>query len=71
VLCHPYDGEAWKYFDKMHPEFAAEPRNVRLALCSDSFSPFNNLNPPYSCWSVIFTPYNLPPELCMATPFMF
>jgi len=71
VLCHPFDGEAWKHFDKIHPEFAAKPRNVRLALCSDGFSPFNNLNPPYSCWPVIVTPYNLPPELCMTTPFMF
>jgi len=33
VLCHPSDGKAWKHFDKIHPEFAAEPRNVRLALC--------------------------------------
>jgi len=49
VLCHPSDGEAWKHFDKIHPEFAAEPRNVRLVLCSDGFSPFNNSNPPYSC----------------------
>jgi len=56
---------------KMYPEFADEPRNVRLALCSDGFSPFNNSTPPYSCWPVIITPYNLPPELCMTTPFMF
>jgi len=71
VLCHPSDGEAWKHFDKMNPEFAGEPRNVRLVLCSDGFLPFNNSNPPYSCWSIIVTPYNLPPELCMTTPFMF
>jgi len=71
VLCHPSDGEAWKHFDNMHPEFVAEPRNVRLALCFDGFSPFNNSNPPYSCWPVIVNPYNLPPELCMTTPFMF
>jgi len=60
-LCHPSDGEAWKHFDKMYPEFAAEPRNVRLALYSDGFSPFNNSTTPYSCWPVIVTPYNLPP----------
>jgi len=49
VLCHPSDGEAWKHFDKIYPEFAVEPRNVRLALCSDGFSPFNNSTTPYSC----------------------
>jgi len=34
VLRRPCDGQAWKYFDKVHPDFAAEPRNVRLGLCS-------------------------------------
>ncbi|KAG8372077.1 hypothetical protein BUALT_Bualt12G0029000 [Buddleja alternifolia] len=29
-LCHPRDGEAWKHFDRSHPIFAAESRNVRL-----------------------------------------
>nr|GEX81461.1 hypothetical protein [Tanacetum cinerariifolium] len=32
VLSHPSDGEAWKYFDRTHPSFAAEPRNVRMLL---------------------------------------
>ena len=34
VLRRPVDGEAWKYFDKKYPEFASEPRNVRLGLAS-------------------------------------
>jgi len=55
----------------MYLEFVVEPRNVRLALCSASFSSFNNLTPPYSCWSVIVTLYNLPTKLCMTSPFMF
>jgi len=71
VLCHPSDGEAWKPFEKMYPKFATEPINVMSALCSDGISPFNNSTPPYSYWSIIVTPYNLPPELCMTTPFMF
>lgn len=71
VLCHPSDGEAWKHFDQTYPDFAAEPRNVRLGLCSDGFMPFNQSAPSYSCWPVIVTPYNLPPELCMTTPYMF
>ena len=31
-MCHPSDGEAWKHFDRMHPEFSQDPRNVRLGL---------------------------------------
>ncbi|GAU46910.1 hypothetical protein TSUD_299610 [Trifolium subterraneum] len=26
---------------------------------------------PYSCWPVIVTPYNLPPDTCMTKPYMF
>jgi hypothetical protein len=39
-LRHPVDGEAWKHFDKKHPDFASNPRNVRLGLCSDGFTPY-------------------------------
>ncbi|CAN6586393.1 unnamed protein product [Malus baccata var. baccata] len=27
VMRHPADGEAWKEFDRMYPDFAADPRN--------------------------------------------
>ncbi|CAI8605411.1 unnamed protein product [Vicia faba] len=40
TMRHPSDGEAWKHFDRTHPDFAAEPRNVRLGLCSDGFAPY-------------------------------
>jgi hypothetical protein len=71
VLSHPSDGEAWKHFDRAEPSFAAEPRNVRLGLCADGFTPFGMSSTAYSCWPVIVTPYNLPPWMCMKTPFMF
>jgi len=71
VLIHPSDREAWKHFDRTYPNFAAEPRNVRLGLCSDGFSPFNMSGRPYSCWPVIVTPYNLPPSMCMKEEYMF
>ncbi|KAG8382891.1 hypothetical protein BUALT_Bualt05G0126400 [Buddleja alternifolia] len=70
-LCHPRDGEAWKHFDHTHPSFAAESRNVRLALSADGFNPHNQGSRPYSCWPVIVTPYNLPPWMCMDRPYMF
>ncbi|GJT23255.1 reverse transcriptase domain-containing protein [Tanacetum coccineum] len=40
---HPVDGRAWKDFDTKYPDFAAEPRNVRLGLAADGFNPFGNL----------------------------
>ncbi|WMV32547.1 hypothetical protein MTR67_025932 [Solanum verrucosum] len=69
-LSHPSDGEAWKHFDNVYPNFASEPRNVRLGLCSDGFTPFSNNVSPYSCWLVFLTPYNLPPEMCMTSPYI-
>ncbi|GKC29203.1 hypothetical protein Tco_1036497 [Tanacetum coccineum] len=58
-------------FDQIHAPFAAEPRNVRLGLCTDGFTPFGMSSTSYSCWPVIVTPYNLPPWLCMKIPYMF
>ena len=48
VLSHPSDGEAWKHFDNVYPDFASEPRNVRLGLRADGFTPFSNATSPYS-----------------------
>ncbi|GJU92193.1 zinc finger, PHD-type containing protein [Tanacetum coccineum] len=62
---HPVDGRAWKNFDTKYPNFAKEPRNVRLGLAADGFNPFGNLSQAYSMWPVILTTYNLPPWLCM------
>nr|GEY56646.1 hypothetical protein [Tanacetum cinerariifolium] len=39
---HPVDDRAWKDFDTKYPDFAAEPRNVRLGLAVDRFNPFGN-----------------------------
>ncbi|GJV92294.1 pyruvate kinase [Tanacetum coccineum] len=35
---HPVDGRAWKNFDTKYPNFAKEPRNVRLGLAADEIS---------------------------------
>ncbi|OMO69993.1 Transposon, En/Spm-like protein [Corchorus capsularis] len=70
-LRHPVDGEAWQHFNRTHPEFASDARNVRLGLCSDGFSPFGSNAKPYSCWPVIITVYNLPPWMCMKQPYLF
>ena len=36
---HPADSKAWKHLDELYPEFAADPRNIRLALSTDGFNP--------------------------------
>ncbi|XP_008778797.2 uncharacterized protein LOC103698544 [Phoenix dactylifera] len=58
---HPADGEEWKNFDRQHPEFSKDLRNVRLGLATDGFNPFGNMSTSYSMWPVIVMPYNLPP----------
>ncbi|XP_058731844.1 uncharacterized protein LOC131603526 isoform X1 [Vicia villosa] len=72
ILRHPSDGKAWKHFDEVYPDYASDPRNVRLGLCTDGFTPYIQASStPYSCWPVIVTPYNLPPEMCMTKPYLF
>ncbi|XP_073226903.1 uncharacterized protein [Cicer arietinum] len=72
VLRHPSYGKAWKHFDDVYPDLASDPKNLRLGLCSDGFTPYIQASAsPYSCWPVILTPYNLPPEMCMTKPYLF
>ncbi|CAH9078388.1 unnamed protein product [Cuscuta europaea] len=71
VMRHPSDAKAWTHFDNLHPDFAEDPRNVRLGLCSDGFQPFGQFGQKYSCWPIIVTPYNLPPGMCMKQQFLF
>ncbi|XP_038987986.1 uncharacterized protein LOC120112507 [Phoenix dactylifera] len=70
-MVHLACGEAWKHFDRIHPSFSTEPRNVRLGLCTDGFNPFSQSARPYSCWPVFVTVYNLPPSICMKRPYIF
>ncbi|XP_060959174.1 uncharacterized protein LOC133030448 [Cannabis sativa] len=65
VLRHPADGKAWKHFDELYPEFAADSRNVRMGLASDGFNPFSHMSTTHSMWPVILLPYNMPPWLSM------
>ncbi|KAL0381103.1 UNVERIFIED_CONTAM: hypothetical protein Sangu_0174600 [Sesamum angustifolium] len=70
-ICHPSDAEAWRHFDRTHSDFALEPCNVRLGLCIDRIAPHGQYGRTYSCWPVIITPYNLPPQMCMKSEYMF
>ncbi|GKU96492.1 hypothetical protein SLEP1_g9721 [Rubroshorea leprosula] len=70
-IFHLTCGEAWKHFDSTHPKFATKPRNVRLGLCTDGFTPFGHSASPYSCWAVFVLVYNLPPTMCMKQEYVF
>ncbi|XP_021741321.1 uncharacterized protein LOC110707602 [Chenopodium quinoa] len=65
IMRHPRDSKSWKSLDELYPEFAADARNVRLALDSDGFNPGANMSSRYSIWPVMLVPYNLPPWMCM------
>jgi len=62
---HPADGEAWKYFDSLFPNFANNARNVRLGPASDGFNYFRTMSVAHSTWPVILINYNLPPWMSM------
>ncbi|XP_060183378.1 uncharacterized protein LOC132613386 [Lycium barbarum] len=64
-LRHPADGQAWKDFDSLHPDFAKDSRNVRLGLASDGFNPFRTMSISHSTWPVVLMVYNFPPWMSM------
>ena len=70
-MVHPCDGEAWQQFDEDFQDFAQDPRNVRLALATDGFTPYSLGAAPYSCWPVFITPLNFPPGVCMRPEYTF
>jgi Transposase family tnp2/Domain of unknown function (DUF4218)/Transposase-associated domain len=71
ILSHPADSIVWKDFDAKHPNFASDPRNIRLGLATDGFNPFGNMSTSYSMWPVMLIPYNVSPWKCMKEPFIF
>jgi len=66
-----FNGGVWKHFNSVHPQFSLKIRNVRLGLCSNGFNPFRSFFALDSCWSMILMIYNLPPEMCISSKFMF
>lgn len=62
---HPADGEAWKHFDSLYPNFSNDPRNVRLGLSSDGFNPFRTMSISHGTWPIMLINYNLSPWICI------
>jgi Transposase family tnp2 len=61
MLRHTADSPKWRKIDKTFPDFGAEPRNLRLGLCTDVMNLYGNMNSRYSTWPVLLCIYNLPP----------
>ncbi|GKV50090.1 hypothetical protein SLEP1_g56806 [Rubroshorea leprosula] len=51
LMRHPTNSPAWKDLDSQHPEFSADPCNVRLGLASDGFNPFGMMTVSHSTWT--------------------
>ncbi|CAK8543900.1 unnamed protein product [Lathyrus sativus] len=68
-LRHPADGQAWRDFDRLHHDFASEPRNIRLGLSSDGFNPLRTMSLSHSTWPVMMVVYNYPPWLSMKSEY--
>ncbi|XP_075507619.1 uncharacterized protein LOC142544459 [Primulina tabacum] len=64
-LRHPADAPSWKVVDHNWPNFASEPRNLRLAISANGMNPHSSMSSAYSCWPIVMITYNLPPSLCM------
>ena len=67
MLIHPSCAQAWKNFDRLHPEKAEEAKNARVAITLDGFNPFGFVSKTYRCWHVFVVPLNLPPQRHNAT----
>ncbi len=67
---HVLDSKAWQHIDNTWPNFATEPRNVKLGLAIDGANPFGDKNNAWSTWPVLLLIYNLPPWLVTNKFFM-
>jgi len=62
---HPVDYIMWAQVNDKWPDFAMEPRNLRLGLSTDGMNPFSIQNTKYSTWPILLVNYNIAPSLCM------
>jgi hypothetical protein len=70
TISHTTDAEACHALDHFDPEFARDPRSVRLGS-SNGFQPYSSDSTTYSCWPVFVMLYNLPPNKCLKEGFIF
>lgn len=63
---HVADSKAWAHIEATWPDFASNPRNVRLALPLMGSTPLGT----WSTWPALLLNYNLPPWLVTKRFFM-
>ncbi|XP_048629229.1 uncharacterized protein LOC125600641 [Brassica napus] len=62
---HPVDSISWAQVNAKWPDFAADPRNLRLGISTDGMNPFSMQSTNHSTWPVLLVNYNTPPTMCM------
>lgn len=67
---HPFDTDCWRVLKESFLSFAAEPRNIVVNFSCDGFNPHGQ-GKDYLCWSIMITPYNLPPWMRNKRSYMF
>ena len=68
-LRHPTDGPALRDFDRFHPDFTLDYRNVRLALFIDGFNQFRTMSISQRTSPIILMLNNLLLWMCMKSEF--
>jgi hypothetical protein len=48
IMSHPADSEAWQTLNRFDPDFARNPRSLRLGLLMDGFQSHSTDSHPYS-----------------------
>lgn len=59
------DSLPWVQVNAKLPQFATDPRNLRLGISTDGMNTFSIQNTKYSIWPVLLVNYNMPPTMCM------
>jgi hypothetical protein len=62
MISHPADVTQWRNIDSQNPEFAIDPRNIRIAMRTSGMNPFMNCST-HSTWLIVMIILNLP-RLC-------
>ncbi|XP_010229687.1 uncharacterized protein LOC100825465 [Brachypodium distachyon] len=53
ILKHPADVAQWRTLDAEFPDFASDPRKLRLGLSTDGINPFGNMSSTHSTWPLV------------------
>ncbi|KAL3679629.1 hypothetical protein R1sor_022585 [Riccia sorocarpa] len=64
------DSPAVQHVEHTWPEFATDPRHLRLGLASDGISPYGVKSSSHSTWPMVLTNYSVPPWLASKKGFL-